>query len=655
MRGLSSGIFLAAFAFFLWQCAPSIAPLDSTELAAVGTTLGIAHPPGYPLYSLAARAWSALLFLGNHAYRANVFAAACSAAAVALLAASFEAEGWAAALIAALTLLCAPAFRKEAVSAEVFALNSFLAALLVFIVRQGADRRRFALGLFVLALGLGDQQTLLLASPLLLALLPEDRAWARLPALAGAMLALGGSVYLFLLLRALRQPVLDWEQPDTLARFWGLVTRARYGTLALAQGGSSTPWSLERMAGSVYFYAEILRDNVGWLRLLALAGLVRLWLRNRLQAVALLAAWAFTGPAFFILSKMEPGENARLIMERFLPLSAVFVAAFAGESAGWLPRRWSPALLLAFVTAWPQPAVSARTAFVDADLLRDHLRTLPEPAVLIADRADEMEFAFAYAHLAEGRRPGLRFIDGNAGVTPSIYGDDYYGVWGPPRLARREMVESALIAASSVPVYYATLEPQQLKVSREREGLLWRAKGPARKLDWDELYVLRWDEATSPRERTLAWSRWRLAGEDALERGDLEAAERDFRGAALFGRDPAYELHWAGVALLQHHHPKEAARLLERALAYRSDPLAYSNLGAAREGQGDLDGALAAYRKAVQLGPAMSTAHRNLGAACWKLQEWDCAAGAFERAAELEPSNTTYALLARTAKQRVKK
>src|SRR5205823_14811980 len=139
-------------------------------------------------------------------------------------------------------------------------------------------------------------------------------------------------------------------------------------------------------------------------------------------------------------------------------------------------------------------------------------------------------------------------------VTPSIYGEDYYGIWGPPRLARREAVETALIAASQAPVYYATLEPDQLKVPRRREGLLWRAKGPEHRLDWDAIYVMRLRDDSSPRERVLAWSRYQLAAEDALDRGDLAAAERDFRGAAVVGRSPAYDLHWAGVAFLEKGH-----------------------------------------------------------------------------------------------------
>ena len=43
---------LIAFIFFLTTIAPSVIQIDTGELAAVQVTLGIAHPTGYPLFTI---------------------------------------------------------------------------------------------------------------------------------------------------------------------------------------------------------------------------------------------------------------------------------------------------------------------------------------------------------------------------------------------------------------------------------------------------------------------------------------------------------------------------------------------------------------------------------------------------------------------------
>ena len=44
----------AAFIIYLFTLAPSVVQIDSGELAALQITLGIAHPTGYPLFTIIA-------------------------------------------------------------------------------------------------------------------------------------------------------------------------------------------------------------------------------------------------------------------------------------------------------------------------------------------------------------------------------------------------------------------------------------------------------------------------------------------------------------------------------------------------------------------------------------------------------------------------
>ena len=80
-------VFLAATCSYALTCSPSVNGGDSGELMNAIATLGIAHPPGYPLYTMLAHLFAKLLPFGGLAFRINLFSGLCNAAAAALLAA----------------------------------------------------------------------------------------------------------------------------------------------------------------------------------------------------------------------------------------------------------------------------------------------------------------------------------------------------------------------------------------------------------------------------------------------------------------------------------------------------------------------------------------------------------------------------------------
>ncbi|MEE8425452.1 MAG: DUF2723 domain-containing protein, partial [Elusimicrobiota bacterium] len=75
------------FALYLFSLYPTVAPYrDSGDMAASAFTLGVAHPPGYPLYLLLAHLWLNILPWGNAAFRLNALSAFAGVAACGVLA-----------------------------------------------------------------------------------------------------------------------------------------------------------------------------------------------------------------------------------------------------------------------------------------------------------------------------------------------------------------------------------------------------------------------------------------------------------------------------------------------------------------------------------------------------------------------------------------
>ena len=81
---VSSALSAAALSVYVRTLCPSVPGGDSGEMVQVAVELGVAHPPGYPTWTLLAHAFSQLPW-GEPAWRINLSSAACDALASGLL------------------------------------------------------------------------------------------------------------------------------------------------------------------------------------------------------------------------------------------------------------------------------------------------------------------------------------------------------------------------------------------------------------------------------------------------------------------------------------------------------------------------------------------------------------------------------------------
>jgi hypothetical protein len=148
---------LGSFALYLVTLAPTVLFADGGEFQFVPYILGIAHPPGYPLYLLLGWAWSHALPVGDVAYRMNLFSALWAAVAVALtyqvalkmvrraVRGISPIAAHLAAATAATTFAVGRTFWSQAVIAEVYSFNAFFVALillLLFWLEDAPERTR---------------------------------------------------------------------------------------------------------------------------------------------------------------------------------------------------------------------------------------------------------------------------------------------------------------------------------------------------------------------------------------------------------------------------------------------------------------------------------------------------------------------------------
>ena len=419
---------LVAFLVYLRTLAPDLVAGDGADLQTAAGSLGIAHPPGYPTFTLLGWLFSRLS-PAQPAWGVNLMTAlfgALAAGAVALVGA--ELAGMAAAgLVAGAALAFMPLFWQHTVAAEVFSLNALLAALLLGVglrlSARPAPRLLVALaGLFGLAMSHHHTAVLLVPGLALLAWPALRGLSARTAGLATAAFGAGLSPYLYPLLRAQANPGLNWDDPRTLGGLLHLVRRADYGTFSLLPGAARGLFREASPADQLpVFLQTVLAGPGGLVLLLALAGLVFLAGRNRRALAALAISWLLAGPLFLMYARYPLDDPFWVgVVQRFYLLPQVFAALLAGCGAalvlGRLPARavLPAGVALAALVAGPGlarfPEVDHSQNRVAREYVENLLEGVPEGAMLLT-LGDAPGMLLEYVRYVEGRRPDLVVLD----------------------------------------------------------------------------------------------------------------------------------------------------------------------------------------------------------------------------------------------------
>lgn len=420
-------VFASALAVYLATMPRSLASSDSGELTAAAATLGIPHPPGYPLYVLTGKAFS-LLPAGDVAFRLNLMSAVFGALAVlAVFAIVQELTGRRiAAAAAALSLAFSHHFWGQSLVAEVYTLEAALIGGVIYALCLYRRRRNPAFlyaGFLLVGLSLAHRPSAALLFPPLLAWVLADGS-IRSPAAGAKALAFvlpGLALYLFLPIAFVASGGYLWNVSyDSsanpvyvdLTTFDGLrwyVTAEIFHPLAFAYG----PAGFLAEAGD--FLRQLWGDFIGVGIVLGLLGVYGAWRRH--PAFFQLTAGAFALITWFYIS-YAAGDKDQMFLSAYL-IWALWIGLGAAEllslaEAGhmrWFASWSSRALILAV----PLVLLLANFSVLDfssrspvEDDAGRLLAAAPEGALVIGHWTDIS--ALQYYQLVEGRRPDLTLV-----------------------------------------------------------------------------------------------------------------------------------------------------------------------------------------------------------------------------------------------------
>jgi hypothetical protein len=400
-----------ALAVYLATLAPTVTwahhGVDGGDLMTAAATLGVPHPPGYPLYVLVGHAISRVpLPVGELALRFNLFSAVSAAGAAAVLARAISRLATPfAGLVGGLIFAFGPILWSQAVIAEVYAphallVSAWLAALLL--VSRGG-KGELGAGFFW-----GLAWTMHLSSALLLPLAlwwGSERAqtWrGRGRFLVGLLFGL--APFLLLPALALRRPAVNWGNPTTLSRWWWLVSGALYRGYVFGLPLADWPGRLAALAR----YAV---QGFTWPGLaLVLWGASQLARENRRLFLALMLS---AGLVTLYAVGYDATDSHVLLIPACM-IAALFLGVGGARLVQFAPRLGGFRWLLLLV-----PLALLLTGWSDADLQADReaadfgirvMRDAP-PDALIYTGTDAHTFTLWYYRHAVGLRPDLTVVD----------------------------------------------------------------------------------------------------------------------------------------------------------------------------------------------------------------------------------------------------
>ena len=458
---------------YLLTCARTVTLVDSGELILACASLGVAHPPGFPLYTLVGHLFS-LLPVGSVAFRIAAMSSFFAAVAAALLALVVgEVVGWArrresrdhrealvvggaASVGAGLTFAFSATLWSYATVAEVYSLTLALLTAAVWLMlrwrRAGAaGPLPWPVGL-LLGLGIGVHHvTVILAVPGLLGFLVAAGGWRAVAPrrLLGAAAGFVGGLlsYLYLPLAAARRPILNWGDPSNLERFWWHVSARQYRVNLFAG-------DLDQVKENLAALVRLARLELGPLGVVAaVAGLLWLWRRDRatLGLVMLVALVSVTYAVNYEIAE----DTEAYFLTTFLMAAVALGGGLAWMLAASRPRPGLTVLALVAVAA--TPATTAAFHWRACDRSRDLVaRSFVEDALagvapggVLLTLEWQLYAPWLYLHHIEGFRPDAALVDVNlcrrswyvGQYLPAAYPKLMAEARGPAALFRTDLEE----------------------------------------------------------------------------------------------------------------------------------------------------------------------------------------------------------------------
>ncbi|XP_069063533.1 protein O-mannosyl-transferase TMEM260 isoform X1 [Pleurodeles waltl] len=443
---LSPGLLLSLLVFtfvsatYVKTLHPSVPGGDSGELITASYELGVAHPPGYPLFTMLSRLAISLFPFGSIAYRVNFLCGLFGAIAASLLFyTTFRLSGSCAAGILAAGMFSFSRLTWQwSIAAEVFSLNNLFVGLLMALAVQfdeassAQERSKISkVGAFFCGLSLCNQHTIVLYV-LCIGLWVVLRLFQQKELTLGSILLLalcfscGLIPYIYLPISSyINQARWTWGDQTTIQGFLTHLLRSEYGTFNLAKSVTGST-----MSQTVIFQMTHMRTELSLVsQFLALLALLPISGRRSKSSLI----WLFTG--MLVIYSLFFAWRANLditkplllgVVERFWMQSNAVVSVLAGVGLAFLASLSEKLLKNNYVVHYAEYLFALiiviyhlngsyricdnSANYVVDNFARNLLSSMPLNSIILL-RGDLPGNSLRYLHFCEGMRSDVSLVD----------------------------------------------------------------------------------------------------------------------------------------------------------------------------------------------------------------------------------------------------
>jgi hypothetical protein len=444
---------LIVFIVYLTTLAPAVVQFDAGELAAVQATLGIAHPTGYPMFTIIGYIFSLIPISHSKIYQLNFLCAVWSSLAVVVFVLSikhilenlryfsnktsvlYETESKefliiVSSTVAGLVLAFSITFWLQSSSVEVYSLQMFLVNLIIYFSLKAytseisESKKLWLIAGGIAGLGFTNHLMTIWLFPALLFLFFSKNGfgketWKLFLKITGIIVLIVVVFYSYFPIRANTNPAINWGNPVDIKSTIDHMSGAYYESYffaglenSLKQLGNFFMTATFNFSGSEYWGGEFNLSN-----LIVLLGLIVsiFYLRKLLVILGLLI---ITTVAFAI------NYNIPDINEYFL-IAFLGMTFFAGIGVYWLLRYTykfkklyllSGAVILLLITlqVYFNYKISDRSdLYIFEDYPRAILTSLDKNSVLITNEWDYILSPSFFIQHAQNYRTDIKLIHHN--------------------------------------------------------------------------------------------------------------------------------------------------------------------------------------------------------------------------------------------------
>lgn len=441
------------FVIYIITLAPSVVQIDSGELAAVQCTLGIAHPTGYPLFTMIGYLFSNLLFPFREIVALNLLSAVYCTTAVFIFMIIVDAIlqkvdfnfprqkklkkkdkklneetadspndklhiRIAAVIFGGLALVFSSTFWLQSTSVEVYSLHVLLIMLVVHRLVKiyftgNVPNKEWYIFAVLLALGFTNHMTTILIIPsTAFVFFTKEKfgkqSFVRIFKMLGVFFPVLALVYLYLPIRASMNPLLNWGNPVNWENFLRHVSGKQYQVWLFSSFDSAAKQF-------DYFVSNLTSEFNVFLLLIALVGLGYGIKHFRSIMIFLLISFVFT-VAYSINYDINDIDSyfllAYISISFFIAIGSYFLfQKLSLQKYGYFIGTMSAVCVVGFHIYNNFAETDQSDKYIFEDYTKALINSTDENSIILSYQWDYFLSASYYFQHVEDFRPDVKIID----------------------------------------------------------------------------------------------------------------------------------------------------------------------------------------------------------------------------------------------------